>query len=299
MTSAQAHAVLGIQPPGYRLPGTTRLGRVRLQIADLERSLAFYNDVLGFRTLEQSDNRAALGASDADSTLVELVERPGARSVPRRGRLGLYHIAYLLPERAALARFVRHLADTGVPAGMSDHLVSEAIYLADPDGLGIEVYADRPRSTWRQDGKQIVMATKPLDVRDLLQAAGNEAWTGAPAGTVVGHIHLHVSDLDRAASLYHSALGLDKVVWDYPGALFLSAGGYHHHLGLNTWASGAAPAGDDDARLIEWTLVLPETADADAAARSLEKAEFVIRPGEQDHLVDDPWGTTLRLKAAT
>lgn len=289
MTRSAPPAEAGIAAPAYRLPTATRPGPVRLQVADLDRSLAFYRDVLGFRVLDRSDGAATLGAA---RPLVALVEKPGVRPVPRRGRLGLFHVAFLLPTRADLGRFVRHLADLGVPTGASDHLVSEALYLTDPDGLGVEVYADRPREAWRLDGRQIAMATEPLDVPDLLRAAGDTPWTGAPAGTAVGHVHLHVGDLALAAAFYHEALGLDQVVWGYPGALFLSAGGYHHHLGLNTWAAGAPPAGDDEARLLEWSLVLPSEADVEAAAESLSAAGFPVGP---DRRVADSWGTALRL----
>jgi catechol 2,3-dioxygenase len=178
---------------------------------------------------------------------------------------------------------------------MSDHHVSEAIYLTDPDGLGIEVYADRPRTVWSREGRQIAMTTRPLDVPALLQAAGDTPWSGAPQGTTVGHVHLHVGDLDRAAAFYHEALGLDQMMWTYPGALFLSAGGYHHHLGLNTWAGDAPPAGDGDARLLEWTLVVPETDDVEAAAQSLQAADFSMQKDGTSCLVADPWGTYLRL----
>ncbi|MEP0547584.1 MAG: VOC family protein [Rhodothermales bacterium] len=279
----------GIAPPGYRLPAATRPGRVRLQVTDLDRSLAFYEGVLGLRVLDRSGATATLGA---DRPLIELVERPGARPVSRRGRLGLFHVALLLPGRASLARFLRHLAKGGVRPGMSDHLVSEAVYLSDPDGLGIEVYADRPRSAWERWGQEIAMATEPLDVQDLLRAGGEAPWDGAPTGTVVGHVHLHVGDLNRAAAFYHEALGLDQVVWGYPGALFLSAGGYHHHLGTNTWAAGAPQAGNDDVRLLDWTLVLPTDDDVAAAAESLTAAGHPIDPVGR---VADPWGTVLRL----
>ena len=292
MTAPASHPTVGLAPPGYRLPAETRLGRVRLQIADLDRSLAFYESILGLRVLDRAGDAAVLGAHDEETPLVELVERPGVRPVPPRGLLGLYHVAFLLPDRAALGRFVRHLAGAGVRAGSADHLVSEALYLRDPDGLGIEVYADRPREAWRHDGRQIAMATDPLDVQSLVEAAGDTPWTGAPAGTAVGHVHLHVGDLDRAAAFYHEALGLDKIVWGYPGALFLSAGGYHHHLGTNTWAAGEPPAGEDDARLIEWTLVVPTAEDAEAAAQSLASAGH---PVDAEGRVADPWGTSLRI----
>ena len=288
----------GIAPPGYGLPAATRLGQVRLQVADLARSLAFYEGIVGLRILDRNGATAVLGARGADTPLVELIERPGARPVPRRGLLGLFHVAFLLPERADLARFVRHLAETGERAGMSDHLVSEAVYLTDPDGLGIEVYADRPRNTWRHDGRQIAMATNPLDVPGLLRAAGDALWSGAPEGTVVGHVHLHVGDLGEAAAFYHEALGLDKVVWNYPGALVLSAGGYHHHLGLNTWAGDAPPAGEDDARLLAWTLVVPGADDVEAAAHSLEAAGYATARATGACIVADPWGTPLRIATA-
>ena len=287
----------GVAPPGYRLPDATRPGRVRLQVSDLERSLAYYRDVLGLRALERSGRRATLGAHADDRPLVELVERAGATPVPRRGRLGLYHFAVLLPDRASLGRFVEHLARLGVRAGMSDHFVSEAIYLQDPDNLGIEVYADRPRSAWRHEGRQLAMTTEPLDVRDLVKAAGREPWSGMPAGTTIGHVHLHVGDIDEAAAFYHEGLGLDKVVWNYPGALFLSAGGYHHHLGTNSWATGAPSAGENDARLLDWEIVVPRAEDAEAAARSVEAAGHRVTRDGESWVTTDPWGTTLRLSA--
>jgi catechol 2,3-dioxygenase len=289
----------GIAPPGYRLPAETRVGHVQLQIADLARSIAWYERVLGPRVLERDDGSARLGAHDSRSqTLVELRERPGAVPVPRRGRLGLYHFAILLPDRAQLGRFVRHLAEIGEYAGMSDHLVSEAVYLTDPDGLGIEVYADRPRSAWRHEGRQLVMATEPLNVADLVQTAGPERWSGMPAGTVMGHVHLFVGDLEAAARFYHTGLGFDKVVWSYPGALFLSAGGYHHHLGTNTWASGAVPAGEADARLLEWELRVPTVADARAALANLEKMGVRVEPAADGGVARDPWGTAVRVRGA-
>jgi catechol 2,3-dioxygenase len=286
----------GGAPPGYRLPAATHLGPVRLQVADLARSLAYYEPVLGLRVLARSGQAATLGPQGNETALVELHERPGAAPVPRRGRLGLYHFAILLPERAALGRFVRHLAEIGEYAGMSDHLVSEAVYLTDPDGLGIEVYADRPRSAWRHEGRQLVMATEPLDAEDLVRAAAQDGWAGMPAGTVIGHVHLHVGDLEAAARFYHAGLGLDKVVWSYPGALFLSAGGYHHHLGTNTWAAGAAPAGETDARLLEWEIRVPRVADARAALASLADAGFAMEAGG---VARDPWGTAVRMRGDT
>lgn len=288
----------GIPPPGFRLHPGARVGRVRLQVADVERSLAYYERVLGFSALERSGRQASLGAEGGGVPLIELHEKPGAAPVPRRGRLGLFHYAILLPDRAALGAFVRHLTELGQRAGASDHLVSEALYLQDPDGLGIEVYADRPRAAWRHRDRQILMTTEPLDLASLARAAGSVTWTGMPPGTTIGHVHLHVGDLERAAAFYHEALGLDKTVWDYPGALFLSAGGYHHHLGLNTWAAGASPAGENDARLLDWELLVPSPEAGRRAVESLRAAGHAVEERPWGALARDPWGTALRIRAA-
>jgi catechol 2,3-dioxygenase len=291
----------GIAPAGERLPAETQVGPVQLQVSDLGRSLAYYQQVLGLRLLGRRADGATLGAHGDPTPLVELTERPGARPVPRRGRLGLYHFAILLPNRQALGQFVRHLATLGEQAGASDHLVSEALYLRDPDGLGIEVYADRPRASWRTRdtarGRELQMATEPLDLDALMRMSGDAPWAGMPAGTVMGHVHLHVGDLERAAAFYHAALGLDAVVWSYPGALFLSAGGYHHHLGINTWAGPDAPHSTaDDARLVEWTMLLPDAEAARRAADRLGRAGFPAqRADDASWTVDDPWGTRMRL----
>jgi catechol 2,3-dioxygenase len=298
-------ASVGIPAPRHRLPGGIGLGPVRLQVADLERSLAFYQDVLGFRIHSSGtdgsrgeDPVAALGVEEGSQPLVILRERKGAHPVPRRGRLGLFHFAILQPDREALGRFAAHLGELGFPFGASDHRVSEALYLRDPDGLGVEVYADRPRSDWEQEDRQVVMSTDPLDVEGLIRDAGDGGWHGMPAGTRMGHIHLHVGDLGRAEAFYHRALGLDQMVWSYPGALFLAAGGYHHHLGVNTWAVGALPAGDDDARLLEWELQVPDPSDLSRTAESLEDAGSQVEVGSGWARVRDPWDTALRIRAS-
>jgi catechol 2,3-dioxygenase len=290
----------GIAPLGYRLPAATRLGVVRLQVADLTRSLEWYRRVLGLEPLdgEPLDRVARLGPPGADAPLVELHERPGAPPVPRRGRLGLYHYAILLPGRPALGRSLRHLSEIGERAGMSDHFVSEALYLTDPDGLGIEVYADRPRGAWQYEDRQLAMTTIPLDVEAVLRAAGGERWSGMPSGTVLGHVHLFVGDLERAAAFYHAGLGLDKTVWSYPGALFLSAGGYHHHLGINTWATGAVPAGPDEARLLEWEVLVPSSRDAAEAIASVAAAGGAVERSADGGVARDPWGTAVRVRGA-
>ena len=294
MTTNTGISPIGIRPTGYRLPETASIGRVRLQVSSLAASLAYYTQVLGFRVLSQSGAVATLGP-EGGPTLVELHERRDVRPVPRRGHVGLYHFAILLPERAALGRFVAHLGAIGARAGSADHLVSEALYLNDPDGLGIEVYADRPRAAWQVRDRQIAMTTDPLDIASLVRAGAGEPWTGMPAGTTIGHVHFHVTSLDQAEAFYHLALGLDKVVWSYPGALFFSAGGYHHHVGTNTWAAGALLATADEARLLEWELILPTPADTLVASANIANAGYDVRRDGTDRLISDSSGITVRL----
>jgi len=285
----------GIPPPAYRLPSGTHVGSARLLVSDLEHSLEFYQHVIGLGIVSRDRSTAALGSHDGGSALLHLETRPGTKSPPRGGRFGLYHFALLLPDRTSLGQFARHLGEIETHAASADHAVSEALYLWDPDGLGIEVYADRPRDAWRVHGQEIFMTTERLNLQSLLAAGGNRPWSGIPAGTSLGHIHLQVGDLERAEGFYHSALGFDKIVWSFPGALFLSAGGYHHHLGTNTWAAGAGEALENEARLLEWELVLPTTDDGAQAADSLRASGYrVERDGEQ-WIAQDPWNTTLRL----
>src|SRR5688572_19832160 len=277
------------------LPDALRLGHVRLQVGDIARSLDYYTSVLGLEARNAGDGSAALHAADEPTPLVVLEERPGTMPIRVNSRLGLYHFAILVPDRAALGRFMAHLARTGTRVGASDHLVSEALYLRDPDGLGIEVYRDRQRSEWRVANGELAMASDPLDSAGVLAAGRDEPWTGMPRGTVMGHVHLHVGDLETASRFYHDALGLDRTVWSYPGALFLSAGGYHHHLGVNTWASGATPATEHDARLLEWRIVLPTADDAQLVAERLVAAGHPVSRESEGWLATDPWGTPLRL----
>jgi catechol 2,3-dioxygenase len=297
----------GIRPDGYRLPDAARIGAVRLQVADLARSLGYYTTVLGFRVLSRTGSVAVLGPHgsailvvDTDPQgprrpLIELHERRGVRPVPPRGLLGLYHFAILLPDRESLGRFVTHLGEVGAYAGSADHAVSEALYLSDPDGLGIEVYADRPCSQWRANGREIAMTTEPLDLGALVRAAAGQPWVGMPAGTVIGHVHFHVGAIREAEAFYHSALGFDKTAWTYPGALFLSAGGYHHHVGTNIWAAGSPAATPDDARLLEWELVLPTAADVDAVAANATASGYGVGQDGTDRLLTDPSGIMVRI----
>lgn len=287
----------GRAPKEYRLPDSTHVGQVHLQVSDLQQSLVFYEGLLGFAVMQQSAQRVLLGALGGSRPLIEL--QPGARGTLRGRHLGLYHFAVLLPDRPALGRILHRLLESGIQPGAADHLVSEALYLKDPDGLGIEIYRDRPRAEWKTRGGEIAMASDPLDVNSVLEAGGGGGWTGMPAGTVVGHLHLHVGELE-AAEVYYRALGFDLTVWSYPGALFLAAGGYHHHLGVNTWAGvGARPAASDEPRLVEWELVLPNPEAVAGSVQSLkEHGHAVAAGGPGGSIAIDPWGSAVRLIVA-
>ncbi len=241
------------------------MGLVELSVSDLERSLGYWQRAIGLRVLARGEDSAELGG---DTPLLRFVEEPGAR--PADGYSGLYHVALLLPDRPALAGFLAHAARERIPLeGLSDHEVSEAIYLRDPDRHGIEIYADRPRERW--EGRVMeLMTTKPLDVRDLLAEDGAGPFTGLPDGTTVGHVHLRVRDIDATVAFYRDVLGLGLMAQLGDSAAFLSAGGYHHHVGANVWESrGAQRAPEGTARLLGFTIVLPDRAELERVAERI------------------------------
>ncbi|SMB97176.1 VOC family protein [Deinococcus hopiensis] len=293
---------VGLNPPHHTLPANVRLGPVVLQINDLGASLDFYRSVIGLHLHHQDDQggqrTARLGTPDG-RVLLELREKRGVKYAPHRGRLGLYHVALLLPTRGDLGRFIVHALGLGVHVGQSDHHYSEATYLKDPDGLSVEVYRDRSREEWRvtQDG-EIIGGGDALDLAALTAAAGGAPWTGVPDGTTVGHLHFYVGDIDEAARFYHAGLGFPKVTWllTAPTALFLGAGGYHHHVGVNTWAAGSAPSDDDDARLLSWDLVLPDQITFESVLAGLRAEGFGVTATPEGTLASDPWGITVRLR---
>jgi catechol 2,3-dioxygenase len=271
------------------------MGAVHLTVADLERSLAFYRESVGLAAIEREDGHAVLGTGGTG--LLGLEEQPGAR--PVRSATGLYHFALLVPERIDLARWLVHAGRSGVPlVGMSDHFVSEAIYLADPDGHGIEIYHDRPREVW--EGLVAArMTTGPLDVPDLLSELDDPAtvdFDGLPAGTEMGHVHLQVADLGSSIAFYRDVLGFDLMGELFGSAAFLSAGGYHHHVGANTWHSlGAAPPPEGAAGLRHATIVLPDRPERDLAAARVADAGQETEAREDGVVVTDPSGIKLLL----
>jgi catechol 2,3-dioxygenase len=254
------------EPVRAEIPARTRMGAVHLTVADLDRSLAYYDQQIGLRVHARDDGRATLGSGGED--LLVLTEEPGA--LPGDGYSGLFHFALLVPERADLARWLAHAARDRVSlTGLSDHAVSEAIYLRDPDHHGIEIYADRPREEW--EGKVWDrMTTIPLDVDDLLgelDDPAGDSFDGLAAGTVMGHVHLSVDAIEPTNAFYRDRLGFAVMAELGNQATFLSAGGYHDHLGANTWNSAGAPyAPEGHARLTQMTIVLPDQASLDEAA---------------------------------
>jgi catechol 2,3-dioxygenase len=273
----------------------THIGLVTLRVADLGRSLSFYEGVLGFRSIARGPGSAVLGAQDG-VPLLELREVPGAPPQPRRSS-GLYHFAVLLPSRADLGRALLRMAEAGLEIGQSDHLVSEALYISDPDGNGIEIYRDRPRNEWTWSGGTVAMALDPIDLRSLMDDGKSATWDVMPAGTRMGHIHLQVGDIPQAEQFYHGVLGFD-ITAGMPDALFVSAGGYHHHIGLNTWNSrGAGPAPETAAGLQSFVIALPNPKALDDVRTRLGAHGVPMQ--EQDGLidVDDPWRNRIRLAA--
>jgi catechol 2,3-dioxygenase len=259
------------------------MGLVELSVADLDRSLAYWQDAIGLRVLSRENGTAELGT---DTPLVRFVEEPGAR--PARGFTGLFHVALLVPDRPSLGRFLAHTARERIPlTGLSDHVVSEAIYLRDPDYHGIEVYADRPRELWEGQVSQR-MTTIPLDTESLLADAVEVDFDGLPDGTTVGHVHLCVRDVDETIGFYRDKLGMGVTAHAGDQAAFLSAGGYHHHLAGNTWETrGAEPAPEGTARLLRFTIVLPDEAEVARVAERIGGSE-----------VRDSSGNALVLAAA-
>ena len=259
--------------------------------------MRFYTDVIGFQVIDQSsgdrDRMARLGTGTRP--LLELREKPGVRRVPSRGLLGLYHFAILLPTRADLGRFIVHAANTGTPIAAADHLFSEALYLTDPDGLQVEVYRDRPRREWHYREGEVASDVLPLNFGPIVAAAEGTAWHGVPDATTIGHVHLYVGDLVQARRFYVSALGFTPSVTYFPGALFVAAGGYHHHVGLNTWAAGAPVASANDARLLFWELVLPDATAHAAVAARLAHSGVLAASDEGALLAHDPWHIGVRI----
>jgi catechol 2,3-dioxygenase len=294
------------------LPADAHPGRVRLRVADIERSLGFYRDLLGFRVGTRHGNTVVLTTGDDPATpdarpsapneLVVLQEIPGIGRRPLRPvTTGLYHTALLVPNRRALGRAIIALRKAGYPLrGMSDHSVSESLYLDDPDGNPFEIYADRPRSEWRRIDGVLQIGIDPIDLESVL-AAGAERpapWAGLPRETVVGHVHFTVADLERTVPFYRDVVGLD-VMFSMPTMVAVSTGGYHHHINLNTWAGvGAPPDSRAVAGLEAWELVVPDATARQALIARLTSAESRVQRVGDRVSAADPDGIQMEIVGA-
>jgi catechol 2,3-dioxygenase len=275
-------------------PATT-IGAVALSVADLPRSLAYYQHDIGLALLNQRGDQASLGVGN--TTLLRLHEVPGARLVRRAS--GLYHFALRLPTRRDLAGALRHFAERGTRiGGAADHLFSEALYLSDPDGHGIEIYRDRPRDFWHDAQGNLRVASDPLDLQDILhELDGDESpWEGVPVGADMGHIHLQVATIRDAERFYVDVLGFERTI-GMPTASFVSAGGYHHHIGMNTWAGiGVPPPPEGAARLLGYEVVLPSPPALSAAIDRIRAAGVSLAEDPEGWVVRDPSHNRILLR---
>lgn len=265
---------------------------VTLKVSNLSRSIDFYTEIIGFRVLQQEEGRVTLTA-DGQHALITLVEVPNAQFV--RGATGLYHFALLLPSRKDLGNLIQHFIQKNVQIGAGDHDVSEALYLSDPDGNGIEMYIDRPADTWKWDSNgQVYMTTDPVQFQSVLREADG-TWSGLPIDTVMGHIHLSVRNLQESEDFYTSLL--DYVVVSRYGAqaLFISTGGYHHHIGLNTWHSEGAEALPKDAVGIQsYTVQLPDQDYAVNLKKRFVEQNMEIKEQENIFSIIEPNGIEVK-----
>ncbi len=275
-----------------------RMGAVTLSVANLDRSLAYYHDRIGLRLLDSASGRVTLGAGD--TPLLHLVEEPGARRA--RGVTGLYHFAIRVPSRQSLARVIQHIIETQTPVtGASDHGVSEALYLSDPDGHGIEIYRDRPRDQWLDAKGEMVMFTDHLDIESILSelADDNFSWNGIDQAADMGHVHLHVADIASSEAFYLGLIGFEKPFKGIgiPSASFVSAGGYHHHLGMNLWAgAGAPPPSQGMARLLRYEILFPDSGALQPVLSRLAEAGVPVVTGDGGWAVEDPSSNSILLR---
>lgn len=291
--------MMSSNPSTNPLHPATDVGTVTLKVADLDRSIEFYTEVVGLQVFNQTEKRATMGVGQ--HKILEIEDVPGATLQP--SSTGLYHAAILLPTRHALAVKVAQLANVGWPFGYADHLVSEAFYLDDPDGNGLELYRDRPRSEWQWDGGTVRMASDPIDFESLmgeLQPDDPALFDFAmPVGTKMGHIHLRVADIEAAEKFYHGVMGFD-IVAHLPSASFVSAGGYHHHLGMNTWHSrGGKPAIEPGIGLREFSIILPTPAELERVANQIQAAGVKVEQNGESATLHDPFQNRIQLVLPT
>lgn len=282
----------GIQMNFHKAPHTYT-GEVHLNVMNLNRSIRFYKEVIGFQVLDETATTAVLTADGKKPLLI--IEQPENVTPKEPRKSGLYHFALLLPERADLGNIIKHFVANKVAIGASDHKVSEALYLSDPDGNGIEIYTDRDPSEWSWENGEVAMSTDPLDGESVVAESAGKSWEGLPAGTLMGHIHLHVANLSETEEFYN-ALGFE-VACNYPGALFMSTGKYHHHLGLNIWnGEGAPQPSESSVGLQSFTLIYPNEVVLHEAIEKVKMLNKQVESGENGFVVNDPSGNRILLR---
>lgn len=280
---------------GFHSKPTTFVGHVTIKVANLDRSLQFYKEMIGLDVLEQTSSSAKL-TTDGMTSILTLHQPENV--IPKQGRTtGLYHFALLLPEKVDLANIVVHFVENGIRFGSADHLVSEALYLHDPDGNEIEIYIDRDPSEWVWNGQEVAMTTDPLDFEGLLKnRVPGKKWEGLPHGTLMGHIHLHVSELEKTEEFYVKGLGFDVVSRFGPQAIFLSTGKYHHHIGANTWNGVGAPKPPENSVGMEsFTLVLPSEEAIKQTIKNLQNIGVSVTEEDGRTITYDPSGNRIEL----
>lgn len=277
----------------------TSLGVVKLKVSDINRSVAFYENIIGLKAIQTTETTATLSANGVDS-LLELEQTDQSYLGNRRGHTGLYHFALLVPSRKALGNILKHLIESRIALGQADHLVSEALYLSDPDQNGIEIYRDRPRHEWEYDqNDNVKMATDPIDWEGILAEADNRPFEGIDPATVMGHVHLHVADLNKAYEYYCQLIGFSlELDWSFNGALFVAAGRYHHHLGLNIWnGRGASPFPEHATGIKYYTIKIVEEAELKAIEGRLNEAGYTTEPLEKNgFFTKDPFGIGIHFE---
>jgi len=293
----KGNAILDRREEDYKMRNfhqkpNTFVEQVNINVLNLESALKFYRKVIGFQVLAQTERKAVLTA-DGKTGLLTL-EQPADVQPKEEGKSGLFHFALLLPTRADLSVFFRHLNEAGYRFGASDHLVSEALYITDPDGNGIEIYIDRPPAEWTWSDGEVNMVSDPINVESLL-AVSDSTWDGLPADTIMGHIHLHVSDLQKAEEFYTKGLGF-TVVSHYPQAIFISTGDYHHHIALNTWQGVGAPTPEKNSVGLNWyTIVFPNE---EARVKVIEQLKHIgvsVIAENGLFVTEDPSGNKIQL----
>ena len=270
----------------------TYTGEVHLNVTDLERSTRFYKEVIGFKVLEQVPGKIVLTADGKTPLLI--IEQPENVIPKEPRRTGLYHFALLLTTRADLGTAIMHFAENKIPLGASDHKVSEALYLSDPDGNGIEIYADRNATGWEWGNGEVAMTTDPLDAESIVAESAGQSWNGLPEGTVMGHVHLHVADIEQAETFY-TALGFE-IVAHIPQATFMSTGKYHHHIGMNTWnGKGALRLTPNSTGLRSFTIVYPDDQTLNKAVAKVESLKMRVHANDNGFVTEDPSGNQIIL----